>query len=83
MINNSMYLYSFFIVVAIVILMGNLIRLMNCTRRSWAETKNNTERFKAAALFLLYVAITGVFVWCACASLCDIYCPFAEAFIEK
>lgn len=78
-----MYIFSAFVVLAVIILMGNLIRLGNCTLRMWKETKDPTERFKGVALFTLYVIITGVFVWCACASLCDIYCPIFEILIQK
>jgi len=78
MINNNMYIFSALIVIAVLLLMGNLIRLFTCTRRSWGLTQDPMERFKATALFTIYLIITGFFVWCACASLCDIYCPLFD-----
>jgi len=75
MINNSMYIFSAFVVLAVIVLMGNLTRLGMCTVRMWKETTAPLDRFKSVSLFLIYATITGVFVWCACASLCDIYCP--------
>jgi len=78
-----MYLFTAFVLIAIAVLAANLVRLFACTRGTWRRTTDTTERVKAAILFLLYFIITGVFVWCACASLCDIYCPIIEVLSQK
>ncbi len=78
MINSNMNIFAVLLMIASAILIGNLIRLFNCTRATWAATKVPVERFKAAVLLLIYVAITGVFLYCACVTICDVYCPLFD-----
>ena len=69
-----MEIFTALLIIAMVVLIGNLVRLGNCTRVVLMKPLGSQERIKAYLLFFMYLVITGVFVYCGAVSLCNMWC---------
>lgn len=67
--NNTMDTFSLLLCIAVIVLIGNLLRLLYCTVKNCRRTDSRKEQFQSIMLFLMYLAITGFFIFFACKSL--------------
>jgi hypothetical protein len=68
-----MEIYAAALIIAMLVLIGNLSRLLYCTIKNCKKNPENAT--KSILLFIMYLVITSVFVYCAGWSLCDMFCP--------
>lgn len=69
-----MYIFSTLLIIAVLLLLGNLARLAWCTNKNFHMTECKKQRFQGIMLFVMYCLITGWFIYCAAGSLWNIYC---------
>jgi hypothetical protein len=73
MINRCMDIFATLLVIAMLVMLGNIARLAACTYRVWFKQPGKMDRFKAIILLLSYCAVTAPFMYCAILAICEIW----------
>jgi len=66
--------FAYILILTVVLLIGNLARLLYCTIKNYKRAECRNERIHGVGLFVMYLVITSFFCWFAFRAICNILC---------
>lgn len=72
-----MELFAYILIITVILLVGNLARLLYCTVKNYRKTECRKERTQGVVLFIIYLITTSFFSYFAIRTICHILCDYA------
>ena len=66
--------FAYILIFTVLLLFGNLARLLYCTIKNYRRTECRKERTQGIALFVMYLFVTSFFCYFAVTTICNILC---------
>ena len=72
-----MEIFAYILIFTVLLLLGNLARLLYCTVLNFRRSECKKERTQGIALFIMYLLTTAFFSYFAIRTICSILCDHA------